>query len=280
MNIKLIKVIYLAIASLVLTSMFYTLIYNGFIKENELFIYDEDYYVLFNKTIEYTSSLTICIDARKPCLGIRGSELIKIHSLLNHRFNELLNKRGVEYYVLATHETYLNISRVNNILYNVSIDLNIIWSSIVKSTEELELMRIDNALKIYRSSRFVIEKILRDLERVLSVLENTDYHRYVYVEQAILLNNTLITMSSLFELLREYYELMSTLDRYRDMIYNIDSLRNVSQILLVNIDVNKLGYLSIKVSNFLSQLKALAESSGLTSGETTTVPYNQGVPYD
>lgn len=248
-------------------------------REEHYLITDKNIY--YNKTLNYTQLLITCIISKKPCYSIDAPDLIKTYRFFSKEFNELLNSRGVNYTDIAKVEAYLNISIVNNILYNVSIDLGIMWNDVLKSTEELEVLRVENALKIYRDNRVVIEKTMFDLSNALGIIRNTKYDRYTHINLSKLLDELLTILNNTYGVILEYYELMNIIDTHRDNLYSNSGLQHVVELLVREIDVNKLGELSMKISNFITQLKSIAESgSSLSPNEYITIPYTPGVPYD
>ncbi|MEM1676004.1 MAG: hypothetical protein QXX35_02825 [Desulfurococcaceae archaeon] len=275
----LLRKIYLTAVIIIVISIIYVVLENYFTNKSIGFEVDENVYYI--KTLNYSNVLLKCIVDKKPCYLVDPRDLYRTHGFIKRRFNEFLNTRGIDYYTLARLETYFNISFVNNKLYFISIDLSSAWSIVLKTSDELELLAIDSALNMFRNNRLLFERLLRDLDSVITTLENTKYSIYISSEYIPVYTQLSYVSRNMYELILEYYELMNILDSNREELYKPDGLRNTTLLILSEIDVSKLDVLSIKISNFITQLKSISEAGmGLTPGDHTAIPSAQGVPYD
>ncbi len=266
------KILLLALTIALILTIAYTILFGGFAQS----LTGEEHSIYYRKTIRYMNKTAYYIAIKKPALDVDPSDLLKIHEYYIREYNKLLNTRGVKYEELATLETYLNLSKTVNNLYNMSLDWPSIWVVLTKSTEALSEMDIDKALSLYKANEHRILALRESVNETLTILEHTKYVKYTPIEHQKVVNYTIDVLKKILDLLDEYIKLMELLKYYHSSLSNAiqtrnsTEIKNIGETIAEQIDLEKLDGLTGNVSDFLSQLL-----SGLPerSSSQSTQPY-------
>ena len=235
----------------------------------------------YSKTIAYMNRTINYIKYKRPAYDIKPSDLLEAHDVLMKEYIRLLNTRGVKYEELVKLETYLNLSKTNNILYNVSMDWPSIWNILSSSLKALSQMDIDRALDIYRANKYRILYFRKQLNDTLYLLENTRYVEYTPVVHQQVVNYTISVIQDILELVDEYIKLMELLLQYEEELDtalktgNSTLVRDIGLQISERISIEKFDGLINYVSDFLSQLLSGVPVQKTVTG-TQTVPQGGG----
>lgn len=266
---------------LILTSLYLVIlvIYNGNVQS----LKNQDYTIYYEETINYMNRTTSYINDKKPALDIDPGKLLKLYDYYVREYNRLLNTRGVKYEKLVVFETYLNLSKTVNNLYNISLDWPSIWIVLVRSSQSLSRMDIEKALKLYNANKPRLYMLRDTIKYTIELINYTKYTIYTPIRHQKVINYTLVVLINIRDLLDEYIKLMELLNHYYPQLDkafktgNSTIIKEIGEIITEQLDLEKLDGLINDISDFLSQLLSGLPSKTRTQ---TTYPYQGGGGYE
>ncbi|ADI32352.1 hypothetical protein [Staphylothermus hellenicus] len=211
----------------------------------------------YQESISYLNKTSLHIQYKNPSYDVDPADLLKLHKYIEEEKVRILNTPGISYKELTTVDTYGNITIVSRKLFNITMDLPIIWAGMEKSIDELSNLNIRKSLNIYYEMKSRLYNIVNELNESLKIL--------IYVrEKGILLddhnttvNYSIMVINDTLNTILEYIKLMEILSSNIENMENNNTnqtLLKLAESIAKQVDMEKLKPFAKQISMFLTKL--------------------------
>lgn len=266
----------LAIMIFVILSIFivYNILVETSISRSEYNI-DNAYY----ESIMYLNKTSSHIAYKRPSYDVDPADLIRLHKYIEKEKIKMLNTPGTPYNELTILLTYENITIASAKLYNVTMDLPIIWVGIGKSIDELSSLNIRKALKIYYEMKLRLYIVVSELSESIELLKYAREKGVLLDDHNSTVNYAIMVTNDTLNVILEYIKMMELISMNIGNLENNannQTLINLAETIAKQIDLDKLKPFAKEISIFITRL-SMGEIIRRQNTNTTSTENSGGI---
>jgi hypothetical protein len=216
----------------------------------------------FNRAVTFLNRTSSHVADKKPSYDVNPAALLRIRRDIVSGKNKILYTPGANYSEIILYDTYDNISLAALKLYNVTLDLPVVWAGMERSMDELSNLNIRKALSIYYSLRYRLYNIIEELRRTQLILLYTEKNGILLDEHNITVQHALYVINNTLATLLEYMKMMEILLQAETQYMNTHNktyLLQLARTLSQQIDMNNLKPFAKQLALFLTRLSISEE---------------------
>lgn len=211
----------------------------------------------YQESISYLNKTSSHIQYKNPSYDVDPADLLKLHKYIKEEKIRELNTPGTPYRELVTVITYENITIVSRKLFNVTMDLPIIWAGMEKSLDELSNLNIKKSLNIYYDMKLRLYNIVHELNESLKILKHVREKGILLDDHNTTINYSIMVINDTLNTILEYIKLMEILSSNIENIENNNTnqtLLKLAESITKQVDMEKLKPFARQISMFLTKL--------------------------
>jgi hypothetical protein len=245
------------IALLVITGLLASILGYNYLFNNTFSSKGSSEVEVFNRAVVFLNRTSNHVADKKPSYDVDPASLLKTRRDIVSGKNKILYTPGANYSEIILYDTYDNISLAALKLYNVTLDLPVVWAGMERSMDELSNLNIRKALSIYYSLRYRLYNIVEELRRTQLILLYTRKHGILLDEHNITVQHALYVINNTLATLLEYMKMMEILLQAETQYMNTHNktyLLQLAKTLSQQIDMNNLKPFAKQLALFLTRL--------------------------